>query len=122
MDIKNINQQLDIFAFLQKSNIESHSSDTNLSKENNLNLENIKKNIEKLDEKQIENIFNSLKEKFDYMNKYLKIEIDKDLKEPVVKIIDKKTNEVIRQIPPEYLLELAKKIDNLEGFLYDKEV
>jgi len=56
------------------------------------------------------------------MNKYLKIEIDKDLQEPVIKIIDKKTNEVVRQIPPEYLLELAKRIDELVGLLFRKEV
>jgi flagellar protein FlaG len=35
--------------------------------------------------------------------------------------MDKKTNEVIKQFPPEYLVELAKKIDELVGLLFSKE-
>ncbi len=77
--------------------------------------------LKQLSKEDLENLLKNVKKKFDYMNKYLKIEIDRDLHEPVVKIIDKKTNEVVRQIPPEYLLELAKKIDELVGLLFSKE-
>ncbi|MEZ0343462.1 MAG: flagellar protein FlaG, partial [Caldimicrobium sp.] len=43
-------------------------------------------------------------------NKALKIEIDKDLKIPVYKIIDLETKEVIKQIPLEDILKLKKAI------------
>ena len=85
-----------------------------VKKQNEQELKNLSKD-------ELESLFKRMKEKFDYMNKYLKIEIDKDLHEPIIKIIDKKTNEVVRQIPPEHLLELAKKIDELVGLLFSKE-
>lgn len=58
----------------------------------------------------------------DYLNKYLKIEIDQDLEIPVVKIIERDTNRIIRQIPPEYLLELMKRIDEMLGVLLNERV
>ena len=33
--------------------------------------------------------------------------LDRETRRPVVRIVDKKTNEVLRQIPPEYVLRLA---------------
>ena len=126
MDIKAINNLMDI-SLVQggsKAQTEYSISQQSLSADNlQTNTEyQLKEELKKLDKEQIENLFKDIKEKFDYMNKYLKIEIDKDLKEPVVKIIDKRTNEVVRQIPPEYLLELAKRVDKLVGLLFSKEV
>lgn len=37
----------------------------------------------------------------------------------VVKVVDRETNEVIRQIPPEDLLELSKHLQELTGNLVD---
>ncbi len=126
MDIKAINNLMDASLVQGGSKAEIHYQNSqNIRPEGN-NIQDESKNIsddlKKLNKEQIENLFKDIKEKFDYMNKYLKIEIDKDLHEPVVKIIDKRTNEVIRQIPPEYLLDLAKKIDKLVGLLFSKEV
>jgi flagellar protein FlaG len=126
MDIKAISNLTDTALVQGGSKAENqynlHSKELSGSVEAGVQKSDLKKELEKLDKEQIENLFKDIKEKFDYMNKYLKIEIDKDLHEPVVKIIDKKTNEVVRQIPPEYLLELAKKIDKLVGLLFSKEV
>ena len=55
------------------------------------------------------------------LSKYLKIDIDTELEIPVAKIIERDTYRVIRQIPPEYLLELMKKIDQMLGILFNKE-
>ena len=38
----------------------------------------------------------------------------------VLEIIEKETNRVIRQIPPEYLLELMKRIDLMLGVLLNE--
>ena len=125
MDIKNVNNVMD------KSLVEGQTLDQTRAKEINNSpaeqiakqqQEELKNSLQKLDKKQLEDLFKDIKEKFDYMNKYLKIEIDKDLHEPVIKIMDKQTNKVIRQIPPEYVLELAKRIDELVGLLIKKEV
>jgi len=49
------------------------------------------------------------------------LEIEKDLNIVVVKIIDEDTDKVIRQIPPEELIELSKHAEELRGILIDKE-
>ncbi|MEM1672989.1 MAG: flagellar protein FlaG [Archaeoglobaceae archaeon] len=71
---------------------------------------------------ELQKILEELKKKFDMLRKYLKIEIDAELEMPVIKIIERDTNRVIRQIPPDYLLELMKKIDQMLGILVEKEV
>lgn len=45
----------------------------------------------------------------------LQFSIDKDTGRSVVKVVDSSTNEVIRQIPSEELLAIARSIDNFSG-------
>lgn len=71
---------------------------------------------------ELQKLIEEVKRKFDMLSKYLKIDIDRELEIPVVKIIEKGTKRVIRQIPPEYLLELIKRIDQLLGLLMERKV
>ncbi|MFZ8859036.1 MAG: flagellar protein FlaG [Thermocrinis sp.] len=71
---------------------------------------------------ELQKLIDEVKRKFDMLSKYLKIDIDQELEIPVVKIMEKDTNRVIRQIPPDYLLELMKRVDQLLGLLMEKEV
>ncbi len=120
MDIKNISNLMDR-NLVQGKTLESEK----IQQMERTPSENIKKQneeqLKKLGKNQLEELSKDINQKFEYLNKYLKIEIDKDLHEPVIKIIDKKTDKVIKQFPPEYLLELAKKIDELVGLLFSKE-
>ncbi len=61
---------------------------------------------------------NSLVEKF--FNRTIRFELVKELRTVVAKIVDKKTGKVIRQIPPEELVEVAKQISE-DGRLLNKE-
>jgi flagellar protein FlaG len=70
---------------------------------------------------ELQKLVEEVKRKFDMLSKYLKIDIDQELEMPVVKIMERDTNRVIRQIPPDYLLELIKRIDQLLGLLVEKE-
>ena len=70
---------------------------------------------------EIQKLVEEIRKKFDLLSKYLRIEIDQDLEIPVAKIMEKETNRVIRQIPPDYLLSLMKKIDQMLGILLEKE-
>jgi flagellar protein FlaG len=70
---------------------------------------------------ELQKLIEEVKRKFDMLSKYLKIDIDQELEIPVVKIMEKDTNRVIRQIPPDYLLELMKRIDQLLGLLVERE-
>ena len=47
----------------------------------------------------------------------LQFEIDQDSDQIVVKIIDQSTKEVVRQMPTEEALEMAKAIDKMQGLL-----
>ena len=50
----------------------------------------------------------------------LKIEVDPDLHRVIVKIINRDTNEVIRQIPIKEALELEKRLMDQKGLLIEE--
>ena len=47
------------------------------------------------------------------------ISVDEDLGRVVIQINDKETGELMRQIPGEAFLEIAKRMEDLKGLLYD---
>jgi len=72
---------------------------------------------------------NKIKEAVDLANKEIKIfntdldfSIDKELNKIVVKVIDKETEEVVRQFPPEHILKMAKNFEKYGSFLFNKNV
>ncbi len=75
----------------------------------------------KVNSEEVRKLLEEIRSKFDMLSKYLRIEIDSDLEIPVAKIMERDTNRVIRQIPPDYLLELIKRIDQMLGVLLEKE-
>jgi len=94
--------------------------------------ESVRRDIEKrtketvresaLNREELQKILQEIRRKLDYLNRYLKIDIDDQLEIPVVKIFERDTNRLIRQIPPEYLLELMKRIDQMLGVLLEERV
>ncbi|RJQ47252.1 MAG: flagellar protein FlaG [Nitrospiraceae bacterium] len=56
-----------------------------------------------------------------YFDRKIHIEIEKELGITVVKVVDGETNKVIRQIPPEEVIELSKRSQDLKGLLINKE-
>ncbi|MFN3598972.1 MAG: flagellar protein FlaG [Aquificaceae bacterium] len=80
------------------------------------------KSEQRISSEELSKLMEEIKRKFDMLSKYLRIDIDSDLEIPVAKIIEKDTNKIIRQIPPEYLLDLMKKIDQTLGILLEREV
>jgi len=57
----------------------------------------------------------------DIFNKRLDFRVDKETNRVVVKVIDTKTDKVIKEIPPEQLLHLVAKIQEMIGLLVDEE-
>jgi flagellar protein FlaG len=47
--------------------------------------------------------------------------VDKDADKTVVKVVDMDTDEVIRQFPPESILELSKKMSEINGNIFNTE-
>ena len=94
--------------------------------------ERIRKDIERktaetvqeaaLNKEELQEVLQEIMRKLDYLNRYLKIDIDDQLEIPVVKIFERDTNRLIRQIPPDYLLELMRRIDQMLGVLLSERV
>ena len=53
----------------------------------------------------------------DAQNRAIEFTIDPDTKAVVVKLIDKQDNQVLRQVPSQEMLEIAKALDQLQGSL-----
>lgn len=49
----------------------------------------------------------------------VRFEKDSDINELIVKVVDQKTKEIIRQIPPEELVNLSKHLQELRGNIVD---
>jgi len=71
----------------------------------------------------------AVREAVDRINAFLKsaqrdldIEIDKETGIVVVKVVDRESGEVIRQIPPEETLAIAKNLDTVQGVLFRSKV
>lgn len=75
-----------------------------------------------MSQEELNRIMDEIKHKFSMLEKYLKIDIDAELKMPISKIIDMRTEEVIRQIPPEWLVDILKRMEELKGVFYYEEV
>ncbi|MEW6599417.1 MAG: flagellar protein FlaG [Nitrospirota bacterium] len=54
-------------------------------------------------------------------NRKIDIQVEEELNITIVKVIDSETEEVIRQIPPEELVELSRNAKDLKGLLINKE-
>ncbi|WP_299237617.1 flagellar protein FlaG [Sulfurihydrogenibium sp.] len=134
MNINNINLFLnDINQNVQPINQEKRpenidnsqtSTAINIQKPENPNqnqLENqLKDSLKNVEE--LKKILQELQNKISYLNKSLKIELNEEIKEPVVKIIDITNNEVIRQIPPDYVINIIKNINKMLGALVNEKV
>lgn len=73
----------------------------------------------------MDKITDVLKNKLDKIQKLFtgeaKFEVNKEADMVIVKIVDKDSEEVIRQIPSEASVKLAKALNDLEGILFDEE-
>ncbi len=68
---------------------------------------------------EVKGIVDALQETLNRLNERIVFSIHKETGEVVVKVVDPKTNKVIKQIPPEELLKLREKLDELIGILFE---
>lgn len=76
-----------------------------------------------LSSEELEESINSANKLMEYLNRQINFTIDDKIDRVVVKIIDGETQEVIRQIPPEEMVALMKRlkdlVDGFKGLLYN---
>jgi flagellar protein FlaG len=86
-----------------------------------IQVEKTKQKSTQIDSKMTEQLVHQLNEELKIFNTKLSFSIDDKTKKTVVKIIDESNNEVIRQIPPEYLLKISQRISELLGLIVDEK-
>ncbi len=79
-------------------------------------------NQAKLTRKDVVDMVEALGEFANTVQTKLNFTIDDDTEDVVVKIMDKETDEVIKQFPAEELLELREKMQDLSGLLFTTDV
>lgn len=70
---------------------------------------------------QVQEAVEQIKEVTDNLAQNLQFSIDEDTGTTVVKILDSQTQEVIRQMPTEEALSIAKALDKVQGLLFDEK-
>lgn len=75
-----------------------------------------------ISQEELNKLVEELRHKFSLIEKYLKINIDEQLKIPISRIIDMRTEEIIRQIPPEWIVDILRRMEELKGVFYQEEV
>ncbi|HEY9186568.1 MAG TPA: flagellar protein FlaG [Bacteroidota bacterium] len=73
------------------------------------------------DSKVMDQLAKQLNEDLKIFNTRVSFSIDDKTKKTVVKIIDSSNNEVIKQVPPDYLLKISQRISELLGLLVDEK-
>lgn len=69
------------------------------------------------------NLLKDLEDKIDQMHEVgLQFSEYKDSGKIIVKVVEKGTNKVIREIPSEEFMQLVEKMDQMIGILFDKKV
>lgn len=87
-------------------------------KQENSSLQDSKKGSE---EELLSKMIDELAKQYQSRGTNLNFSIDKDTHALVVKVIDSESDKVIRQIPPDEILALRKRLQSLIGKLLDKE-
>ena len=107
---------------------------TSLTAREAVDLKNAQ-NIEEQEGKQDKDLFVEVKDNLEKLNEYipvtstnLKFEFDDSGDLPIIKVLDKSNDEVIREIPTEEFREIAKALDEFadkltnKGLLFNKTV
>ena len=72
-------------------------------------------------QKELQQAVDQLQRKAQSFSPNLRFSVDRDTGRTVVKVTDANTQEVIRQIPAEEVLKLAKELDRMQGLLFNKD-
>ena len=69
----------------------------------------------------VEQAVKDINEFFQNVRRTLEFNIDEDSGRMVIQIKDAETNKVIRQIPPDYVIKLAKQLGEVKGLLFEEK-
>lgn len=73
-------------------------------------------------EEQVKEAAEKINEFIETMTHDLSFSVDKDTNRTVVKVLERESGDVIRQIPAEEILKIAKMLDELKGLIIREKV
>ena len=73
-----------------------------------------------LSEEDVKEVAKFLNESTELFNITIGFKVNEDINRIVVSIVDKTTDEVIRQIPPEEVVKLAERLHEMVGVLFNE--
>lgn len=71
-----------------------------------------------LSEADIAHVVAKVREFVHSMNTKLSFSYDRESNTPLIYVIDKETNRVIRQIPPDEIIKIIRKMDEIRGIIF----
>ena len=124
MDIQTVNNISDVNyttqAYTDKSNLVGSRQETQNMVADDANKDASKAKQKEAEQKIIEGI-EEASGKIEAQYKELKFSIHKDTKRIMVKVVDKETKEVLREIPPEKVLDIMAKVEKNAGLYIDEK-
>lgn len=84
-----------------------------------LKIKRLQKEISK---EELDEVVDETKKTIDLFNKKLDFKVHEETDRIVVKVVDKDTGKIIKEIPPEEILELAARIERFLGVFIDEKV
>lgn len=125
MQIKNVHNDSSIRVSadqMNKLNIQSKvEQQANLNKYLELE-ENEKIGIDKSVKEELIKATDELKEAVNVFNRKIDFSVHDDTKRLLVKVVDTETGDVLREIPPEEMLDLVAKMQKTLGLIVDEKV
>jgi len=123
---------MDIFSSIKNDmqkvqNYDSLNQHSNVKKTNDINVQNkeLKDQDEKVQKeelkKKLQQIVEDLNKSLNPLNDSLKFKFDDKVDILTVKVIDTKSDKVIREFPPKEALRLMEKMREVVGMLFDKK-
>ena len=76
-----------------------------------------RKEVENYGENMVD-LLDKLQEYVQSFNTKLSFSYDKESQKPIIYVIDKETDEVIRQIPPKEMLKLISNLEQIRGIIF----
>lgn len=78
-------------------------------------------NTQRADAVQVRQAAEAIAKTIQSLSRNLEFSVDETSGRPIVKVIDKETRELIRQIPSEEVLAIAKALDKFQGLLIQQQ-
>lgn len=77
---------------------------------------------QRVDAQELKKELNTLNDKLQKLNRSIQFSIDDTTNDVVVKVVDTSSGEVISQIPPDSVLKLRERLEEMAGLLVQKTV